>query len=198
MFRNLVVTVAAVAMASSAAAQDVRSDVIAVSESEQVLRQSMVLDTSLDHVWALFTTGEGVSSWMAPVGSVDLRGGGMIRTNYDACAEPEDGGWIENTIVNFVPRRLITLQADLEPQREAAWMNETIYARREHLYSVIEFEGIGPGQTRLTMWGLGYGTGPEWETILDFFTAGNEWTFGQLQRAIAGEQVYPGCEEGAG
>ena len=58
---------------------------------------------------------------------------------------------------------------------------------------MIEFEEIAPDRTRLTMWGLGYGTGTEWETILDFFTAGNEWTFGQLQRAIAGEDVYRPC-----
>ncbi len=195
MFQKLGLAAAAFALISPAAAQDVQSERIVVSDSEQVLRQTMVLDTGLDHAWMLFSTGEGVSSWMAPVGHVDLRTGGMIRTNYDACAEPEDHGWIENTVVNFVPRRLITLQANLEPQREASWMNETIYARREHLYSVIEFDEVAPGQTRLTIWGLGYGTGPEWETMLDFFTVGNEWTFAQLQRAIAGEQVYPGCDE---
>ena len=164
-----------------------------MAEDEQALRQSLVLEVPLADLWYLFTTDQGVTEWMAPVGSVDLRSGGMIRTNYDACAQLGDDGWIENKIVNFVPHRFITLQADLEPQREEVWMNEEVYARRENLYSVIEFEEIAPDRTRLTMWGLGYGTGPEWETILDFFTAGNEWTFGQLQRAIAGEDVYRPC-----
>lgn len=195
MFHKVILVTAGFALALPVAAQEAQSERIAVSESEQVLRQSLVLDAPLADVWNLFTTDAGVSSWMAPVGYVDLRTGGMIRTNYNACAEREDDGWIENTVVNFVPERMITLQANLEPQREAAWMNETIYAARENLYSVIEFEEVTPDRTRITMWGLGYGTGPEWETMLGFFTAGNEWTFGQLQTAIAGGQAYPGCSE---
>mgnify|MGYP000176853787 CR=1 FL=1 len=130
---------------------------------------------------------------MAPVGHVDLRSGGTIRTNYDPCAAEGDDGWITNRIVNFVPGRFITLQANLEPQREAEWMNETIYARRDSLYSVIEFEEVSESRTRITIWGLGYGDGLEWQTMLGFFTAGNEWTFGQLRKAVAGEQAYPPC-----
>ncbi|MEL1250895.1 SRPBCC family protein [Aurantiacibacter gilvus] len=195
MIHKPILAAAALVLSLPAAAQDVQSERNPVSEDEQALRQTLVLDAPLADLWNLFATDAGVSSWMAPVGYVDLRTGGMIRTNYNACAEPEDDGWIENTIVNFVPERMITLQANLEPQREASWMNETIYARRDNLYSVIEFEAVSPDQTRLTMWGLGYGIGPEWETILGFFTAGNEWTFAQLQRAVAGEQVYPGCDE---
>lgn len=195
MFRTAILAAAAFALPLPAFAQEVESERIPVSEDEQILRQTLLLAAPLADVWNLFATDAGVSSWMAPVGYVDLRTGGMIRTNYDACAQPEDDGWIENTIVNFVPDYMITLQANLEPQREASWMNETIYARRDSLYSVIAFEEVAADQTRVTIWGLGYGAGPEWETMLGFFTSGNEWTFAQLQRAVAGEQVYPGCTD---
>lgn len=192
---RMLIAVAALALiAQPVAAQDsITSETVETSEGEIALRQSLVIAADLATTWDLFTTSEGVSQWMAPVGHVDLRNGGAISTNYNACATQEDGGWITNRIANFVPRRFITLQADLEPQREAAWMNETIYARRDNLYSVIEFEVVGEGQTRVTIWGLGYGEGPEWETMLGFFIAGNEWTLGQLQKAVAGQQAFAPC-----
>lgn len=182
-------------LAQPALAQGTASEVIETAEGERALRQSLVVDADLATTWALFTTSEGAAKWMAPVGEVDLRTGGSIRTNYDPCAAPGDPGSITNTIVNFIPQRMITLQADLEPQREAAWMNEAIYARRHRLYSVIEFAAVDASHTRITIWGLGYGEGEEWETMLAFFTTGNEWTFGQLEKAVAGEQVYPACGE---
>lgn len=191
---TLVLSLALISAASGARAQEaITSAMVPTAEGEQALRQSLVVEASLDTVWDLFTTDAGVSAWMAPVGNVNLRNGGAIRTNYDPCAAPDSSGWIENRIVNFVPRRFLTLQADLEHQREAAWMNEAIYARRADLYSVIEFEAAGEDSTRITIWGLGYGTGPEWETILSFFTAGNAWTFGQLRKALSGEEVYAPC-----
>ncbi len=175
-------------------AQDTaQSEVVATVPGEIALKQTLTIDADIATVWSLFTTSEGVSKWMAPVGEVDLRAGGAIRTNYNACAEPGDDGTITNKIVNFVPERFLTLQADLVPQREASWMNETIYAQRDNLFSVIEFSEADDGMTQITMWGLGYGEGPEWETMLGFFIAGNEWTFGQLQKAIAGEQAFPPC-----
>lgn len=192
--RMLIAAAALAFITQPVAAQDsITSETVETSQGEIALRQSLVIAADLATTWDLFTTSEGVSQWMAPVGHVDLRNGGAIRTNYNACATAEDGGWITNRIANFVPRRFITLQADLEPQREAAWMNETIYARRDNLYSVIEFEVVGEGQTRVTIWGLGYGEGPEWETMLGFFIAGNEWTLGQLQKAVAGERAFAPC-----
>ena len=74
-------------------------------------------------------------------------------------------------------------------------MNEAIYARRDDLYNVIEFEAVSENQTRITSWGLGYRQDPEWMEMLNFFIAGNTWSFQQLQRAVAGEQVWPECAE---
>lgn len=196
--RNLFLAIALTLGTQPLAAQEaITSETIATAEGEIALKQSLVVETGLADAWALFTTDAGVRQWMAPVGAVDLRSGGAIRTNYNACAAPGDEGTITNTIVNFVPQRFLTLQADLVPQREAEWMNEAIFARRDNLYSVIEFEAVSQGRTRITIWGLGYGTGPEWETMLGFFIAGNEWTLAQLQKAVAGEQAFAPCADEA-
>ncbi|WP_165853463.1 SRPBCC family protein [Aurantiacibacter aquimixticola] len=185
----------------SAAAQDeqqdaagvVMSEMVRISESEMALKQSVIVDADLEQTWAFFTEPSQVMRWMAPVADVDLRTGGTIRTHYDSCASIGDANTIELTIVNFVPQHLLTLQSNLDTAREAEWMNEEIYARRENLYNVIEFTPLDRDRTQITSWGLGYGDGPTWQTMFDFFIRGNEWSFGQLNRAIAGEEVWPDC-----
>ena len=46
----------------------VESRVIPTAEDEQALRQSLVLEVPLADLWYLFTTDQGVTEWMAPVG----------------------------------------------------------------------------------------------------------------------------------
>ena len=177
-----------------ALAQDVTSTTVEVSENEQALRQEIVLPVPVTEAWKWFTDPAHVAKWMAPVAEVELRTGGSIRTNYDACNAVGDDGTITLNIVNFVPGEMLTLQAELDPQQRAKWMNDAIWERRERLYNVIAFEPVGEGQTKVTSWGLGYGTGEDWATIIGFFTAGNEWSYGNLRKAIAGEAVYKPCD----
>ena len=42
------------------------------------------VEASLDQVWTAFTTSEGLRSWLAPHAEIDLRVGGLMRTNYSA------------------------------------------------------------------------------------------------------------------
>ena len=191
---KLLLPIVALAFAGCAHAQEISSDRIAVSEHEQALVQTLVLDAPVEQVWAHFTTSRGVSSWMAPVAEVDLRSGGSIRSNYDACAAVGDAGTITLEIVNLVPERMLLLRSDLSVAADAEWMTPAIMERGPHMANLIEFEALDDGRTQITSWGLGYGIGEEWETMIGFFTAGNEWSFGQLARALAGEEVYPGCE----
>lgn len=195
MFRQVLLPVALAVLPVPVAAQEVQSERIAISEDEQALRQVLVLDAPVEQVWAHFTTTDGVTSWMAPVAEVDLRSGGTIRSSYDACAAIGDEGTITLQVVNFVPERMLLLRSDLSVAADAAWMTPAILERGLDMANLIEFEALDDGRTRITSWGLGYGTGEDWETMIGFFIAGNEWSFGQLGRALAGEQVFDGCVE---
>ncbi|MCM8557752.1 SRPBCC domain-containing protein [Sphingomicrobium sediminis] len=147
------------------------------------LRQEVVLDTDLDTAWSMFTTGEGAATWMAPVAEVDLRPGGAIRTNYDPAAAIGDPGTTELRIVNFAPKRILTLQADLS-EVEADWLTDAIRAEADSFYNVITFDALGPGRTRIVSWGTGYRDDPDYRTMLGFFVRANRWTFEQLAAAV--------------
>lgn len=190
-----VAALAATEQSDAETAPTFSSELISLDDGELILKQTIVLDVSLEQAWDLFTEADQISRWMAPVAKAEVRPGGTIRTHYDACAAIGDAGTITLDIVNFIPHQLLTLQSSLDAARGANWMNEAILDREDDLFNVIEFEAISPSATLITSWGLGYRDDPEWEAMLGFFTAGNEWSYAQLHRAVRGEEVWPPCSE---
>lgn len=175
----------ALALTPPAAAQaGPSSDIVRGEEGQLFLKQSIILDADLDTAWALYTTSEGASQWMAPKVEVDLMPGGSLRSQYDPNAAIGDPGTVEVSIVNYAPRSFLTLQADLS-ELEAEWLTPEVRAASDQLYNVVTFEALGPRRTRVTSWGIGYREGPGWEKMIAFFTAANEWTLGELQKAAA-------------
>ena len=179
--RAILAILALAFMAPAALATEPDSQVIG-KDGQLFLRQEVVLETSVAEAWGFFTTAEGTMRWMAPMVQIDLRAGGAIRSHYDAKAKIGDPGTIETRIVNYVPERLLTLQADLAPVK-ADWLNDTIRAEAHNLYNVIQFEPLGPNRTRIVSWGIGYRDDEAWKPMLDFFKRANRWTFGELQKA---------------
>jgi uncharacterized protein YndB with AHSA1/START domain len=178
----------------TAGAADIVSERIALDDGELILKQTIYVDAGLEEAWAYFTDKEHIQRWMAPVAEADIKPGGAILTNYDACASVGDEGTIELNVLNFIPHELLTLQSSLESAKDASWMHDAIMAREDDLYNIIEFEAVTPERTRITSWGLGYRQDEDWQAMLGFFIAGNEWSYQQLQKAVAGEEIWPACE----
>ena len=169
--------------APALAAAEPSSEIVEGEDGQLFLKQSIILDADLATSWALYTTDEGASRWMAPKVEVDLRPGGSLKSQYDATAQIGDPGTVEVRIVNYVPERLLTLQADLS-ELQADWLTDEVRAAQHELYNVIMFEALDDGRTRITSWGIGYRDAPGWEKMIGFFTAANEWTLGQLAKAL--------------
>jgi len=66
----------------------------------------------LDQVWAAFTTKAGLESWMAFRAEINLRIGGKMRTRYDANGTVDDATAIENTILSYEPKRMISFRCE--------------------------------------------------------------------------------------
>lgn len=174
------------------------SGVIDAERGDRTLVHVEEFDIPLGKLWNFYIKSDQVALWMAPVAQVDLRAGGAIRTNYNPCATIGEEGTIELKIVAYVPHRFLILQSDLEPQREAAWMNETIYANRDRLFNLIEFKELENGRSQIVSWGLGYGQGDDWATMISFFERGNAWSYEQLRKAIVGEAPVQVCPASGG
>lgn len=148
---------------------------------ELTLVETVDIEAPVSAVWEAYTTSKGFSSWAAPVAVVDLRAGGTIRTHYDPNARIGDPQTNTLRVVNYVPRRMLTLKADIAENWPAV-----LAAQAEHLYNVILFEAVADDRTRLVSYGLGYLDNPEMRELMTFFITANAQLYEQLIAALEG------------
>ena len=143
------------------------------------LLQETVLNATIDKVWQAYTTSEGWQGWVAPVAEVDFKIGGAIRTNYRENAQITDDDTNELTIVNYVPKRFLTLQAKVSKN----WP-QILKDQEARLFNLIQFERIDKNKTKVTSIGIGYTNAKEMKDLLNFFVKANESTMKKLKEYI--------------
>lgn len=163
--------------AGTAAAQTVSE--CATPGGAHGLCHEVMLPASLDQVWALWTTSEGLATWVAPVAAIDPVAGGVFETSYDRSARIGDAGNILNRVVAIAPEQMIILQIDRAPpgfpHAEAA----------RELITQIQLEGLGVNETRVRVLMSGFRVGADFDALHAFFERGNAYTLESLVRRIA-------------
>ena len=160
----------------------------AVGEQPPLVHEG-IIHASVDDVWAAFTTKDGLESWMVAHAEIDLRIDGKMRTNYQADGAIGDSNTIENTILSFDPKRMLSIKATKPPA------NFPFKSAIKSTWSVMYFDALSPKRTRLRIIGLGYGTDEEATKMRAFFEMGNAWTISKLQEKFpapaeaSGEQI---------
>lgn len=143
---------------------------------------SAVVEAPVDDVWAAFTTAEGIKSWMVPHADIDLKVGGKMRTHYDKNGVLGDENSIENTILSYDPKRMLSIKATKAPK------SFPFKASLERMWSVIYFEPVGARQTKVTVVGLGYADDEESQKLRKHFEWGNAFTLKKLQQRFAAKK----------
>jgi uncharacterized protein YndB with AHSA1/START domain len=121
----------------------------------------------LHDVWQAFATSEGLSTWLFPDATVDLRPGGDWLVHFPGGST---GG---GTIVSFVPEKELVLSA-LAP-------DQFPHVRAERTHAVFGFEARGNSTVvRLTQ--TGWKEGAEWTKAYEYLTAGNAQLLAALHK----------------
>jgi uncharacterized protein YndB with AHSA1/START domain len=146
--------------------------------ADRTLATEAVISAPITEVWAAFTTSEGFASWAVAHAEIDLRIGGEMRTHYDPKGVIGDKNSIVNQILSFEPQRMLTIRNIKAPEGlpHADLFQQT--------WTVIYFEPVDDlrDRTRVRIAGLGWGDGPEWDGIYNFFKGGNAETLAALQK----------------
>ena len=138
-----------------------------------------VVEGTAGEVWAAFTTAEGQESWMVAHSELELKVGGLMRTNYDPKGRIGDPKTIENTIISYDPERMLSIRVTKAP--EGFPFPNAVKA----MWTVIYFEPVGPRETRVRFVGLGFGADEESKKMRAFFDRGNAYTLRKLQERFA-------------
>ena len=150
----------------------VASKVDTTHADNMVLIQSFVVNVNLDSVWNAYTTKKGMESWAAANAAVDLRVNGTVKTTYKKSIAVGDPGTITLHLLNFVPKRMLTLQAELSEN-----FPEFMRADEKNLYNTVLFEALNDSQTKVTSYGIGYRNNEKYQSLMKFFIQGNEQSY---------------------
>ncbi len=140
------------------------------------LKHEGVIDAPASEVWKAFTTKEGMESWMVPKASMDLRVMGKMLTTYKKDATLGDEHTIENTILAYVPERMLSIRNTKAPK---GFEFPKVF---QSTWSVCYFEPITEKQTRVRVMGLNYGTDEESLKVRKHFEWGNDQVLKSLQK----------------
>ena len=158
--------------AQDQAVKRVTSTIDSSMTGELVLIQEFDVKASLEEVWKAYTTAEAWKKWVAPLAEVDLKIGGQFRANYNKEGTIGDSTTIINNIINYVPHRLITLQAELSEH-----FPEFMKADSKRLFNVVYFDPIDELTTNVKSYGIGYKNNNKYKALLKFFISGNEMSY---------------------
>ena len=150
--------------------------------AERVLRQEVVVDAPPDEVWRMYTTPEGITSWMAAFAAVDLRVGGTIETSYDADAASGDPNNIVQRILAYEPGVMFASRCEQAPA------NSPYRDVAAALWGVTRFEALPGGRTRVVGSMLGWPEGPEADAAYAFFERVNPMVYETLRKRFAGRR----------
>ena len=143
---------------------------------ERVLRHEAVMDAPLSEVWKAFTTPEKMKGFLAPVIALDLKIGGVWESSYRPDAKIGQPGNIRNEVLSFVPEKMLSIRIkETPPQFPHAEIGKSVW-------TVIWFESLGGGRTRVTVEMLPYREGGGWDVIYKVFEAGNGITLERAQK----------------
>ena len=151
------------------AAKRIKSTIDSTSATELVLIQEFEVNVPVDSVWHAYTTGEGMESWAVPLAEVDLKVGGLIKTNYNQDGQLGDSTTIVTHIVNYVPKQVLTLQAEMTHNFPQFMRDE-----EKDFYNVIFFQKLGKNRTKVVSYGIGYKKTPKFLSLMEYFISANE------------------------
>ena len=128
-------------------------------------------------VWDRFATAEGYKAWATPMAKIDFGLNGLIEASYDFKAKLGDADNIRNRIIAYTPERMIALKNENAPKALPS---------REQFKQVVttmEFEDA-PGGTRVTITGVGYKPGADYDLLFKHFAWGNAYSLMELKQSF--------------
>jgi uncharacterized protein YndB with AHSA1/START domain len=183
------IAVALLALTVPAAAADIKDTSYREAGGARVQQLELVVKATPAQVWAALTTDEGFTGWASPMAHVTLANDGMIEASYSIKSKVGDAENIRNTIVAYLPNRLLVLHNAHVP-KGAPFKQDVI----DKIRTVIVIDDLGDGRVRITESGVGYGEGADFDSMYDHFRSGNMEEFASLAAYLGGKRADWGLD----
>jgi uncharacterized protein YndB with AHSA1/START domain len=131
------------------------------ARAERVLRAEVIVPAPVSEVWKAWTTNEGITTFFAPQGKVDLRVDGTYDIWFNPKGKPNERGAEGMRILDVDPERRFAFTWNAPPSIPSIRGRRTVV--------VLDFVPQGGRATKLTFTHLGWGEGPDWDKAYDYF-----------------------------
>ncbi|MHC4975979.1 MAG: SRPBCC family protein [Planctomycetota bacterium] len=136
------------------------------------------LPTPVEQLWRLWTTNEGISTFFCQAPDIDLRPGGNYRIIFQPDAPQGERGAEDSTILSYIPHRSLTFTWSAPPSVPE------IRALGSVCWVTLEFNAIDDNSSQLTLTHHGFGEGPEWAKVHEYFSEAWPYVLNMLEKSI--------------
>ncbi len=137
-----------------------------------------VIHAPIQRVWQAFTDPEDLMKWSVKMAEVDLRVGGIIRTNYNANGKLGDEQTFETQVLTFEPERMIAFRPMSAPK------NLSYREAYLKIWTVVYFDDLSHDKTGVRISSHGYGPGDTAQQMLALFEKNNERKLQRLNEYV--------------
>ena len=173
---------ASLACASPCAAAQVEMVQGHAADGTRFYEDSLVIAAPAATLFRAFSDPTEFRKWASPVSAVDFRLGGILEASYDPAGHIGDAENIRQAIVAYVPDRMIVFR---NVQAPSMLPGRAAYPQT---VKVLEFADRGGGTTKVTISGVGFGTGADFDKLYAFFQPGDAGVLKALDAAYGGRK----------
>lgn len=130
--------------------------------AERGIDAEATVNAGIDAVWQAWTTTDGIKTFFAPDGRVELGVDGPFEIYFDPLAEPGLRGADGMRILAFQAPTMLSFTWNAPPH--------LAQARKQRTHVTVRLELAGTGQTRVSLRHVGWGTGGEWDQTYAYFS----------------------------
>lgn len=145
-----------------------------ISAAADPIVTEAVINAPVAEVWKMWTTKDGIESWMVAKTEIDLTVGGTWRTSYSKTSNLDDDASIRHTILAYDPLKMFSMRT-IKPPKNFPFPNAIL-----RTWTVVYFEPVGESRTKVTGRMLGFTDDEESRKMRAFFETGNKTTLDAL------------------
>jgi len=154
---------------------------------ERVLRNSIVIHTTVEKAWQAMATSDGMKTWNVHDAQIEMKMMGKYHTHYSG--KVGDPGTITNTILSYIPNRMFAIKLGYPsnfavPDETGKRVALPEVVKADSVFSVAEFEDLGNGTVRVSGTMVGFQSGREWDLLYNFFSRANDSELSALKKYL--------------
>ncbi len=145
--------------------------------SDRIIRKEVVVQASLKDTWEAWTTTEGVKSFFSEYADIQLAPGGRYEVYFLMDRPYGERGSEDCRLLSFLPMTMLSFEWNAPPEFGELRDKRTIV--------VLQFEELGPEKVRVVLYQHGWGIGPQWDTLYDYFDKAWQFVLDSLMKRFA-------------